>query len=163
MSNPYTGAVASALRKSQLLLEGESGPVLRQAAVQEGAVMQLWRAYRAFLCELAFQLQLGCEPESASELKERAAARGTACAEAVELLELLGDSGSWLSQLQAAWLQLWKFSGGRSEGNGGNDNLIPLQNLSAAEIPALSEERLQVWRTALVELVRRQRAHMEEW
>ncbi|MBB3061459.1 DUF6586 family protein [Microbulbifer rhizosphaerae] len=163
MSNPYTGAVASALRKSQLLLEGEGGPALRQAAVQEGAMVQLWRAYRAFLCELAFQLQLGCEPESASELKERAVARGMACAEAVELLELLGDPGSWLSQLQAAWLQLWKFSGGRSEGNRGGDNLIPLQNLSTAEIPVLNEELLQTWRGALEELVRRQRAHMEEW
>lgn len=163
MSNVYTGAVASALRKSQLLMEGENGAALRQAAVKEAVVLQLWRAYRAFLCELAFQLQLGCEPESASDLKERAADRGTACAEAAELLELLGDSTSWLSQLQAAWQGLWQFSGGRGGGDRSNDYLIPLQNLSAPEAAALSDERLEEWRRALAELVRRQRAHMEEW
>lgn len=173
MSNPYTGAVTSALRKAQLLLdgpapEGPSAPLARTAA-HEGAVLQLWRAYRAFLAELAFQLNLGSEPESAQALAERAAGRGISCGPAVELQELTASPESWLAQLQAAWVQLWSFSGdgasstGPSAGGAQPVNLIPLQNLSAPGPVILSDEGLREWHTALRELVQRQRAQSEEW
>ncbi|WP_250462521.1 DUF6586 family protein [Microbulbifer litoralis] len=162
MSNPYTGAVASALRKGELLLSLEQAAPLQQAAVLEAAVLHLWRAYRAFLAELAYQLQLNSEPESAQALAERATALGKTCSEAVELSDLAADPDSWLSQLQAAWVQLWSFSA-ESRPHTAADNLIPLQNLSAPQPAALTETRLRQWHAGLAELIRRQRAQSEEW
>lgn len=162
MSNPYTGSVASALRKSQLLLETDCAAPLQQVAMQEAVVLHLWRAYRAFLAELAFQLQLDTEPESAQALAERALAFGKASGEAAELQELALDPDSWLSRLQAVWVQLWSFateSGNRQQAA----NLIPLQNLSAPGPVQLSDDLLRDWHSALGELVRRQRAQSQEW
>lgn len=162
MSNPYTGSVASALRKSELLLAMEHSSRLQESALLEAAVLQLWRAYRAFLAELAYQLQLNSEPESAQALAERAGALGKTCSEAVELSELDADPDSWLAQLQAAWVHLWNFAP-ESGQHKAAANLIPLQNLSATDPVALSDERLREWHSALSELVRRQRAQSEEW
>lgn len=161
MSNPYTGTVAAALRKSELLLAVECEAPLQRAALHEAAVLQLWRAYRAFLAELAYQLQLNSEPESAQALAERAAAFGVTCGAAVELSELDVDPDSWLAQLQAAWVELWDFSS--DSGGQRPANLIPLQNLSATGPVELSEEVLRQWHAGLAELVRRQRAQSEEW
>jgi hypothetical protein len=176
MSNPYTGSVTSALRKAQLLLgeldedalngqEGQGQPSsLARTAVREGVVLQLWRAYRAFLAEQAFQLNLDSEPESAQALAERAAGRGISCGLAVELQELTADPDSWLAQLQAAWVQLWSFSADSSRGGQARPaNLIPAQNLSAVGPVTLSDEGVCQWHTALRELVQRQRAQSEEW
>lgn len=162
-ANPYTGSVASALRKCQLLLETDCAATLARAAVHEAAVLQLWRAYRAFLAELAFQLHLDSEPESAQALAERARAFDKTCGQAVELQELGADPDSWLARLQQAWVQLWSFSA-ESNGRGQQPaNLIPLQNLSASGPVALSDGVLCEWHAALSELVRRQRAQAEEW
>ena len=164
MSNPYSGTVASALRKSELLLAGEGAGSLESAAFCEAALMQLWRAYRAFLGELAFQLQLGFEPETASELEQRTRAAGKACAEVGELVDLLAKHDSWLSQLQEAWLDIWRFSGAnRAQPAEQAQNLIPLSNLSTIAPVVLDRDSLQRWRAALKELVQRHRAHTEEW
>lgn len=162
MSNPYTGSVASALRKGQLLLETESAVPLASAGLQEAVVLQLWRAYRAFLAELAFQMHLDSEPESAQALAERARALGKTCGQAVELQELSADPDSWLARLQAAWVQLWSFSVEKNGTRPQATNLIPLQNLSATGPVALSDGLLREWHSALSELVRRQRAQAEE-
>lgn len=163
MNNPYTGAVAAGLRKCQLLLESEQEGVLQRASLQEAAIFQLWRAYQAFLCELAFQLRLGAEPQSATELADLAAARGIPCTEAAELLELQKDPQSWLAQLQASWQQLWKFSADQESGKVESSQLISVKDLSVPEPQQLSNELLQIWRLALTELVWRQRAQAEEW
>ncbi|SHE50627.1 hypothetical protein SAMN04487965_0038 [Microbulbifer donghaiensis] len=162
MSNPYTGTVASALRKSQLLLATDCEAALQRSAVQEAAVLQLWRAYRAFLAELAYQLHLDAEPESAQALLERAHAFGKSSGEAAELHELAADPDSWLARLQAAWVALWSFSADQA-GRREAANLIPVQNLSATEPLQLTDELLHDWYKALSELVRRQRAQTEEW
>jgi hypothetical protein len=167
MSNPYTGSVASALRKAELLLGAEASPGLQRAAVQDGALLQLWRAYRAFLLELSFQLQLGAEPETAAQLQQLAASRGKTSSEAGELLELLGDPGSWLARLRGAWEQLWRFNNESAAGNGGQrpqtGKLIPVQNLAVSAPVVVDEILLREWQSALTELVRRQRAQTEEW
>ena len=164
MSNPYSGAVASALRKSELLVAGDGAGSLESAAFSEAAVMQLWRAYRAFLGELAHQLQLGVEPETASELEQCTRAAGKACAEVGELVELLAEPDSWLSQLHRAWLDLWRFDGAdRAVQAQQASNLIPLSNLSTTAPVVLDETIVRRWRAALKELVRRHRAHTEEW
>lgn len=110
MSNPYTGTVASALRKCELLLDTGPGTALARTAVYEGVVLQLWRAYRAFLAELAFQLHLNTEPESAQALAEHAEAARVPCGQAVELQELSANPDSWLARLQVAWVRLWSLS-----------------------------------------------------
>lgn len=162
MSNPYTGSVASALRKAELLLTLEAPESLGQKALLEAALLQLWRAYRAFLCEVSFQLQLGCEPGSESELRARAAERGITSGEANELMALLEQPDSWLSQLQAAWGWLWSFAApGGADSRA--DKLIPLRNLSEAQPSELSAAGLREWQRALGELIRRQRAHSAEW
>lgn len=169
MSNPYTGTVASALRKAELLLLSEvEATALARTAFHEAVVLQLWRAYRAFLAELAHQLQLGegCEPESAQALAERAAASGKTCGEAVELQELGADGDSWLAGLQAAWVQLWNFTGEagphyRGMETGGQ--LIPVANLSSPRDMELNSTLLREWHGALAGLVRRQRAQSQEW
>lgn len=164
MSNPYTGTVAAALRKSQLLLELAPAQGLQQGAVEEAAVLQLWRAYRAFLCELAFQLQLGTEPQTSAELARDVKARGQASSEAAELVALEEDPGSWLSGLQAAWQQLWQFSAAPPPGQAAEaGRQIPLVDLGSSPGVALDFALLAQWRAALAELVQRQRAHMEEW
>ena len=164
MSNPYSGTVASALRKSELLLAGEGAGSLESAAFREAALLQLWRGYRAFLGELAFQLQLGVEPETASELEQRTRAAGKACAEVGELVGLLAEPDSWLSQLHLAWLDLWRFAGAeRTVKTAQAQNFIPLSNLSTTAPVVLDEASLQHWRAALKELVQRHRAHTEEW
>lgn len=164
MSNPYSGAVASALRKSELLLAVEGAGSLESAAFNEAALLQLWRAYRAFLGELAFQLQLGVEPETASELDQRTRAAGKACAEVGELVELLAEPDSWLSQLHRGWLDIWHFSAAeRAVQVGQAQNLIPLNNLSTTAPVVVDKVSLQRWRAALKELVQRHRAHTEEW
>ena len=163
MSNPYTGAVASALRKAELLLKTGVADMPTRAAIQDAVVLQLWRAYRAFLAELAYQLQLGVEPESARALAERAGAVGKTCAEAVELCDLGANDESWLAQLQAAWVQLWSFSSEGGQRDAGRAGLIPVRNLSASHNKVHDLETLDAWRRALAELVRRQRAQSEEW
>ncbi|SDZ79142.1 DUF6586 family protein [Microbulbifer marinus] len=162
MSNPYTGSVAAALRKTQLLLETGAEAPLHRSAIQEAAVLQLWRAYRAFLAELAYQLQLDTEPESAQALIERVHAFGKASGEAAELHELATNPDSWLAQLQAAWVQLWSFSADKDQKRKAA-NLIPVQNLSAPRPAELTDDLLRDWHSALSELVRRQRAQLEEW
>ena len=162
MSNSYTGAVASALRKCQLLLGIEGTAQLQHSALQEAAVLQLWRAYRAFLAELAHQLQLGSEPESPQALAERAAAAGKTCGAAVEMQELVKDPESWLARLQSAWVQLWSFSA-EPGGQARPANLIAVENLSAAVPVVLEDSQIHAWHSALTELVRRQRAQSEEW
>ncbi|WP_237056005.1 DUF6586 family protein [Microbulbifer sediminum] len=164
MPNPYTGTVAVALRKSQLLLESEPAGDLHRVALQDAVVLQLWLAYRAFLCELGHQLQLGAEPESPEQLARALGARGMASAEAAELLSLAEDRESWLAGLEAAWQQLWQFSGGSATGAGGAGSptqVIPLRDLGR-QPPVPDLPALRVWRESLAELVRRQRAHMEE-
>ncbi|WP_323844062.1 DUF6586 family protein [Microbulbifer magnicolonia] len=161
-ANPYTGSVASALRKSELLLQAGGGAPLQRAALQEAAVFQLWRAYRAFLAELAFQLQLNAEPESAQALGERARAFGKTSSEAAELEGLAADPDSWLAGLQSSWVQLWSFSG-ETDRKRESANLIPAQNLSAPGPVQLTDDLLRDWHSALNELVRRQRAQSEEW
>ncbi|MFI2810091.1 MULTISPECIES: DUF6586 family protein [Microbulbifer] len=165
MANPYTGSVAAALRKSQLLLESAPAGGLHQAAVQDAVVLQLWLAYRAFLCELAHQLQLGSQPESPGQLARDAASRGMSSSEAAELEALAGDPESWLAGIEAAWLGLWQFSGSRaSQGNGAGSpaQVIPLRDLSR-QSAAPDLDALRNWRESMVELIRRQRAHMEEY
>ncbi|WP_346839888.1 DUF6586 family protein [Microbulbifer sp. SAOS-129_SWC] len=161
MSNPYTGTVASALRKAELLLAAGGDTALQRAAQQEAAVLQLWRAYRAFLAELAYLLQLGqgVEPESPQALDERARSQGKYCAAAVEMCELDRGDG-WLAQLQSAWVALWRFAGESPRG-GSAAQLIPLQDLSVAA--ELSDSQLREWHRALVELVQRHRAQAQEF
>ncbi|AMX02645.1 DUF6586 family protein [Microbulbifer thermotolerans] len=163
MSNPYTGIVASSLRKAALLLETENAAPLARTALYEAVVLQLWRAYRAFLAELAFQLQLMTEPESAQTLAECAQAAGKTCSQAVELQELLANRNSWLAQMQAAWRQLWHFSQEKCGDRPQGDNLIPVQDISASAAPVLNDSLLWEWHGALGELVQRQRAQAEEW
>lgn len=165
MTNPYTGTVAAALRKSQLLLELAPAEGLQRAAVQEAVLLQLWRAYRAFLGELAHQLQLGAEPQAAAELKRAVLARGQASAEALELAALEADADSWLAALQDAWHQLWRFSADSSARGGATaaGQQIPVVDLGSSRPAALDSATLAEWRESLAELVRRQRAHLEEW
>ncbi|WP_295801985.1 DUF6586 family protein [uncultured Microbulbifer sp.] len=182
MSNPYTGSVASALRKCQLLLsaaaEGEVAAVppshpaaLVHAATLEGALLQLWRAYRAFLAEQAHQLSLGAEPESATALLKLAAASHKASAEVGELVSLAENPDSWFRELEQAWRALWRFAaqqgGARASGSvsgpGAVQNLIPSTQLAEAPAGPLSVERLEGWHRKLSELVARQRAQGQEW
>lgn len=186
MSNPYTGSVASALRKCQLLLialEDEevaatppSQPAaLMRSATLESALMQLWRAYRAFLAEQAHQLSLGSEPESAQALMKLAQASQKVSAEVGELVSLAENPDSWFRAFEQAWRALWRFSaqqegssgaqaafGGQS-GQSAVQNLIPTRQLAEASSGPLSAEQLQRWHSCLSELVVRQRAQGQEW
>ncbi|MEX2962132.1 DUF6586 family protein [Microbulbifer sp. TYP-18] len=162
MSNPYTGTVTSALRKSELLLAGQPAQGLQAAALREAALMQLWRAYLAYLAELSFQLQLGLEPQSAAELQQRLQASAKASGEVAELIALEEDSCSWLTQLQACWRLLWRPGKGNAGAQGGVD-LISTGNRAAANPESLNDDRLRAWHLALQELVQRHRAHTEEW
>ena len=119
MSNPYTGVVASALRKAQLTLHasestGEAGSqqALLETALQEAALVQLWRAYKAFLAEQGHQLQLGFrpggEPETAAALSQLVAARGKFSAEANELVNLAENPDSWFRAMESSWQALWQ-------------------------------------------------------
>ncbi|WP_299593051.1 DUF6586 family protein [uncultured Microbulbifer sp.] len=181
MSNPYTGAVASALRKTQLILHspdasGEAGSqqALLDTALQEAALVQLWRAYRAFLAEQGHQLQLGFrpggEPETAQALAQLVAARGKFSAEVNELVSLGENPDSWFRSMELAWQALWRPAGGISmspsdpgPGPGAVQSLIPVQQLDQTAAEPLSREALTSWLRAMNELVQRQRAHGEEW
>jgi len=179
MSNPYTGAVASALRKAQLLLQTPDSPAqagsqqaLRETALQEAALLQLWRAYKAFLAEQGHQLQLGFraggEPENAAALARLVSARGKFSAEVNELVSLAENPDSWYQGMAAAWQALWLPAGGASEAAGTESaaivqSLIPVQQLDRQVPQPLSREALSGWLQALSELVQRQRAHAQEW
>ncbi|GAB2502735.1 DUF6586 family protein [Microbulbifer agarilyticus] len=183
MSNPYTGTVASALRKAQLLL-GEpqqvaSGQPLLDTALLEAALTQLWRAYRAFLAEQGHQLQLGfaagSEPESAQALAALVSQRGKFSGDVTELVNLSEDPESWLSGLCRAWAGHWQLStsapAGPSEASNatasGVQAMIPvrqLDNPSAGPQDAdMTADNLRQWYQALVELIQRQRAQSQEW
>ncbi|MEW5248456.1 DUF6586 family protein [Microbulbifer sp. 2201CG32-9] len=162
MSNPYTGTVTSALRKSELLLAGRPAQGLQAAALREAALMQLWRAYLAYLAELSFQLQLGLEPQSAAELQQRLQASAKASGEVAELIALEEDPCSWLSQLLACWRLLWRPGKANAGAQVGVD-LISTGNRATANPESLNDVRLRAWHLALQELVQRHRAHTEEW
>lgn len=175
MSNPYTGTVASALRKAELLLqsleagEAESNP-LQQSALLEGTLLQLWRAHRAFLAEQGHQLQLGFkpggEPEAAHRLQELTAARGKFSAEVAELVGLEENPDSWFSAMARCWQGLWRPAGGgaqESAANNGVQTLIPLRQLDTNFSASLDRESLRHWHRQLNELVARQRAQGQEW
>ncbi|WOX05470.1 DUF6586 family protein [Microbulbifer pacificus] len=175
MSNPYTGIVVSALRKSELLLqslevrEAESNPLL-QAALLEGTLLQLWRAHRAFLAEQGHQLQLGFkpagEPDTALRLQEMAAARGKFSAEVAELVGLEENPDSWFNAMARCWQGLWRPAGGAQESgaaNSGVRTLIPLRQLDSSFSASLDSESLRHWHRQLNELVVRQRAQGQEW
>lgn len=178
MSNPYTGSVASALRKAQLLLDllvdsaAGSAPAegLSQAALQEGALLQLWRAYRAFLAEQAHQLGLRAEPESAHGLLKMAETRQNASAEVRELASLAENRESWFSAMERAWHSLWRLSSGPGEAGGHKGvqvqsavNLIPSTTLAEPAAAALDARGLRQWHRSLSELISRQRAQAQEW
>ncbi|WP_066964051.1 DUF6586 family protein [Microbulbifer sp. Q7] len=177
MSNPYTGSVASALRKAQLILQApvpgeaaDSQQALLESALQEAALMQLWRAYKAFLAEQGQQLQLGfragAEPDTAQALAQLVSARGKFSAEVNELVSLSENPESWFQGMQAAWEALWRPAGteaAQSEGAAGVQTLIPVQQLDRAAPEPLSRDLLMKWLRALNELVVRQRAHGQEW
>lgn len=178
MSNPYTGAVASALRKAQLILHspessGEAGApqALQETALQEAALLQLWRAYRAFLAEQGHQLQLGFgpggEPETATALATLVSARGKFSAEVNELVSLAENPDSWFQGMAAAWQALWLPAGGETQSGTvvsvEVQSLIPVQQLDRREPEPLSRKALTSWLNALNELVQRQRAHAQEW
>ncbi|MCO1333518.1 hypothetical protein MO867_04105 [Microbulbifer sp. OS29] len=162
MSNPYTVHVTSALRKSQLLLQLPCEISLQRSALEEAALLQLWKAYQAFLAEQAAQLQLGFEPDSPQLMVDALKAQGRASADANELADLLKDSGSWLSHMLSAWTALQELSVIAKEKKQ-KVNLIPLHNESlGSDLTILSQEQLLQWHQALSELVRRQRALLDE-
>ncbi|WHI46669.1 DUF6586 family protein [Microbulbifer sp. JMSA004] len=162
MSNSYTIHVTSALRKSQLLLQQPWDLPLQRDALEEAALMQLCKAYRAFLAEQAAQLQLGFEPESPQLIIDALGVQGRASAEANELSGLVGDPQSWLSHMLYAWEEQQKISVGADEKQQ-QVNLIPLHNeVAKPEFAPLSKELLLQWHRSLNELVVRQRAHLDE-
>ena len=184
MSNPYTGTVASALRKCQLLVSAAmeeevvamppSHPaVLMRTAGLEGALMQLWRAYRAFLAEQAHQLNLGVEPDSAKALHSQALSNQKVSAEVEELVGLAENPESWFCQLEQAWRSLWRLSsqagaraGAKTVGageQGAVQNLIPSVQVAESSGGGLNAEQLARWHQNLSELVTRQRAQGQEW
>ncbi|WP_406827657.1 DUF6586 family protein [Microbulbifer sp. ARAS458-1] len=179
MSNPYTGTVASALRKAQLLLQSsaevDDTPLL-EASLLEAAVLQLWRGYRGFLAEQGYQMQLGfaagAEPQTAQALANLVAQRGKFSGEASELVNLAENPDSWFAGLFAAWHKLWVLSASGSSGHAqsttsvGVQSMIPVRQLDSAEVApeqALTRERVQQWHRSLSELIQRQRAHSQEW
>ncbi|MBB5210574.1 DUF6586 family protein [Microbulbifer hydrolyticus] len=181
MSNPYTCAVASALRKAQLILHSLASPegagsqqALYESAQHEAALLQLWRAYKAFLAEQGQQLQLGFgpggEPETAHALAQLVSARGKFSAEVNELVSLAENPDSWFQSMAAAWQALWQPATGTAQqpaasavDAAGGQSLIPLQQLDRRAPEPLGHEALEKWLRALNELVQRQRAHGEEW
>ncbi|MCK7597326.1 hypothetical protein M0G74_08585 [Microbulbifer sp. CAU 1566] len=172
MSNPYTGTVASALRKCQILLQslderGSTENPLLQAALQEGALLQLWRAYRAFLGEQSHQLGLGTGvvPESAAALQSLLTARGKFSADVGELVSLAENPDSWFYPMAVAWIGLWKLptsAGQGPDGGAGVQTLIPVRQLEDMPV-AVDPECLNRWLRGLTELVQRQRVQGEEW
>ncbi|WP_299586387.1 DUF6586 family protein [uncultured Microbulbifer sp.] len=160
MSNPYTGLVTSALRKSQLLSTSHYDSPLHRLALEEGALLQLWKAYRAFLAELSQQLQLGFEAESLQVIGDSLQSQGRASSEVRELQLLLSEPESWLSAMLCAWKQLLQLS--LAEEVQGQENLIPTQNIAGPRPVTLSLEVLLEWHASLSELVRRQRTNLEE-
>lgn len=163
MTNLYTGLVVSALRKCQLLLQRTGESDLQSRALEEAALFQLWKAYRAFLAELAIQLQLGFEPESLQVILDSLESQGVVSSEARELSLLSADPDSWLSKLLQAWKQLQQLAPAPTEEfvrKGAN--LIPLHSIAFPASNAISAEILLEWHSALSELVRRQRAILEE-
>ena len=179
MSNPYTGTVASALRRCQLILqsrEAEQGDplspeALYESALCQGALLQLWRAYMAFLAEQGHQLQLGFapggEPETAQALAQLVTARGKFSAEVNELVSLAENPDSWFRGLEAAWRALWYPAGGSDQSSptdaSGAQSLIPVRQLDTRAPEALNRDTLGNWLRALSELIQRQRAHGQEW
>lgn len=180
MSNPYTGTVASALRRCQLILQSpaseaeQSNPLspeaLYESALCQGALLQLWRAYKAFLAEQGHQLQLGFapggEPETAHALAQLVASRGKFSAEVNELVSLAENPDSWFQGLEAAWRALWHPAGGAAPSaadSTGAQSLIPVRQLDTRAPEALNRDSLGEWLRALNELVQRQRAHGQEW
>jgi len=172
MNNPHTGTVASALRKCQLLLVAiercEDNATLERQALEEGALLQLWRAYKAFLAEQAHQLQLAVTPESAEDLHRYAAAAQKVSAEVQELLNLAENPDGWFAGLQRAWRGLWQSAGSGSgqiavSAQSPTVNLIPMTEVKDAAPAPLTRESLQSWLRALSELVLRQRAQSVEW
>nr|WP_010130560.1 DUF6586 family protein [Microbulbifer agarilyticus] len=182
MSNPYTGTVASALRKAQLLLgdhqQAASGQPLLGTALREAALTQLWRAYRAFLAEQGHQLQLGfavgAEPESAQALAALVSRRGKFSGDVTELVNLSEDPQSWLSGLCGAWAGLWQLSisappgpAGALNAASGVESMIPVRQLdnpsANPQDVSLTADNLRRWHQALVELIQRQRAQSQEW
>jgi len=161
MSNPYTGQVVSALRKAQLLLQLTSEMPLQRVALEEAAVLQLWKAYRAFLAELSHQLQLGFESDSLQVIADSLEGQGRASIEVKELQQLSEEPCSWLSQLLRAWTQLVSVLS-KPEAKHESPNLIPVHNLATSELVTISDEVLLHWHASLSELVRRQRANLEE-
>ncbi|AOS97792.1 hypothetical protein AUP74_02390 [Microbulbifer aggregans] len=163
MSNPHTGSVAAALRKAALLADIEPDGNLQRQALDEARLLQLRRAYQAFLAELAFQLQLGGQPDSALALARLAESQGKGCGEARELLELLEEPDSWLSSLERAWAGLWDFSGDANQQRASEPTLIPSRDLGRRPLEALNGQQVDHWQSALSEIIRRQRAHSAEW
>ncbi|WP_231757189.1 DUF6586 family protein [Microbulbifer elongatus] len=179
MSNPYTGTVASALRKAQLLLQSsaQAGDTpLLEASLLEAAVVQLWRGYRGFLAEQGHQMQLGfatgAEPETAHALAHLVAQRGKFSAEANELVSLAENPDSWFAGLCGAWHRLWALSvssATTSSPASGVQSVIPVRQLDdlgrsvATSDQPLTRERVQEWYQGLSELIQRQRAHSQEW
>lgn len=175
MSNPYTGSVASSLRKGQLLLEavtepaGAAAPALPETALLEGALLHLWRAYRAFLAEQAHQLGFaGVEPESAQALMKLVEGGQKASAEVGELVGLMENPDSWLRGMETAWRGLWRLSSQPSGRNGGNSvsTVQPLIAVTELRDPAegvLDVQKVTFWHRSLTELVDRQRAQGQEW
>ncbi|MFA0811974.1 DUF6586 family protein [Microbulbifer epialgicus] len=161
MSNPYTGQVASALRKAQLLLQMTCETPLQRTALEEGVILQLWKAYKAFLAELSHQLQLDIEPESLQIIADSLEAQGRASNEVKELQQLGSESDTWLSQLLLIWSRLLSLSPSPEPIRKGA-NLIPLHNVASPVPLVVSAEVLQEWHAALSELVHRQRANLEE-
>ncbi|WP_105104002.1 DUF6586 family protein [Microbulbifer pacificus] len=175
MSNPYTGMVASALRKTQLILQAQEvesvdGNRLLQSAQLEGALLQLWRAHRAFLAEQGHQLQLGFrpggEPDTARKLQELVLARGKFSAEVTELVSLEENPDSWFSAMARCWAALWRpTSGGdqTSATGGGVQALIPLRQMDSIPAAGLDLENLRHWLSQLDQLILRQRDQGREW
>ncbi|GAA5523481.1 hypothetical protein Maes01_00026 [Microbulbifer aestuariivivens] len=164
MSNPYTGAVAAALRKATLLGDITPAGDLQAQALFEARLLELWRAYQAFLAELAFQLQLGGEPDSPKMLSQMAHSQNKGCGEALELEGLLEDPESWLSTLEAAWQALWQFRTGQRQRRGAaSATLIPLMEVGQRPVEPLSRSQLENWQQGLTELIQRQRTNTAEW
>lgn len=176
MSNPYTGMVASSLRKAQLILqsleggEGDGNPLM-QSAQLEAALLQLWKAHRAFLAEQGHQLQLGFkpggEPETAGKLQALVTVRGKYSAEVAELVGLEENPESWFAAMARCWLALWRpASGGSNQesaaGNGAN-TLIPLRQVDLISSVSLDRDNLRHWLQQLNQLVLRQREQSQEW
>ncbi|WKD51330.1 DUF6586 family protein [Microbulbifer spongiae] len=163
MTNLYTGLVVSALRKCQLLLQLSGESALQNRALQEAALFQLWKAYKAYLAELANELQLGFEPESLQVVLDSLKSRGVVSSEARELSLLYADPDSWLSKLLQCWRKLQQYAPTPTmESARKGANLIPLCSMASPTSGALSAEILLKWHGALSELVRRQRASLEE-